>query len=209
MRKFAWIHDSMLITMTNRRSTIERPPHVSQWLDKHADHIQVLILQNYLFFGNASSILNYITSMFEEAEENGEDLGSIPPMPKIVILDLTLVTGMDTSAVDAFADIVSVCTMKNDCKVFLAGVATGLREIMLLNGLKPEATSDRSKRLLRFFQDLESAIGKAEDCLIDILAFNQNRVPRRTSRNGFVNTLCLIDGTYSVISHVIYKELTH
>jgi MFS superfamily sulfate permease-like transporter len=182
-----------------RRSTIERPPHVSQWLDRHADHIQVLILQNYLFFGNASSILNYITSMFEEPdEENVEDLDSIPPMPRIVILDLTLVTGMDTSAVDAFADIVSVCTIKNNCKVFLAGVATGLREIMQLNGLKPEITRDRSKRQLRFFQDLESAIGKAEDCLIDILAFNQNRVPRRTSRNGFVNTLCLIDGKHEV-----------
>jgi hypothetical protein len=132
--------------------------------------------------------------MFEEPEGEVLDLDEIPPLPKIVILDLTLVTGMDTSAVDAFADIVSVCTTKNDCRVFMAGVATSLREIMMLNGLKPELTRDRSKRHLRFFQDLESAIGKAEDSLIDILSFNQNRVPRRTSRNGFVNTLCLIDG---------------
>jgi MFS superfamily sulfate permease-like transporter len=155
-------------------------------------------LQNYLFFGNASSILSYIASMFEEPEGDHVDLDSMPPMPKILVLDLTLVTGMDTSAVDAFADIVSVCTTKNDCRVFMAGVATGLREIMMLNGLKPEATRDRSKRQLRFFQDLESAIGKAEDSLIEILSFNQNRVPRRTSRNGFVNTLCLIDGKITV-----------
>lgn len=131
--------------------------------------------------------------MFEEVEE-GPDPEFVPPFPKILILDLTLVTGMDTSAVDAFADIVSVCTGKNDCRVFMSGVATSLRETMRLNGLKPEITKDRLKRKLRFFQDLESAMGKAEDSLIEILNFDQNQVPRRTSRDGFVNTLCLIDG---------------
>ena len=39
------------------RSTIERNYDDSRWLDGNADLIQVLVLQNYLFFGNASSCL--------------------------------------------------------------------------------------------------------------------------------------------------------
>jgi hypothetical protein len=52
------------------RSRIERSLIQSVWLDAHGDSIQVLVLQNYLFFGNASSILNYIATMFEEIDIN-------------------------------------------------------------------------------------------------------------------------------------------
>jgi MFS superfamily sulfate permease-like transporter len=74
------------------RSTIERPPRVARWLGQSANQIQILILQNYLFFGNASSILSYVTTMFEEPDRN-IDRDLFPPIPKIIILDLTLVTG--------------------------------------------------------------------------------------------------------------------
>lgn len=71
------------------RSTIERPASSAQWLDAHGDLIQVVILQNYLFFGNASSILVYIGSMFEgPKEENHND--ELPPLPKFVVLDMAL-----------------------------------------------------------------------------------------------------------------------
>lgn len=73
------------------RSTIERPPRVARWLGQSANQIQILILQNYLFFGNASSILSYVTSMFEDSGGKVDNL--LPPIPKVVILDLTLVTG--------------------------------------------------------------------------------------------------------------------
>ena len=35
------------------RSTIERNGDDNEWLDQHADMIQILVLQNFLFFGNA------------------------------------------------------------------------------------------------------------------------------------------------------------
>ena len=156
-------------TGLNIRSTIERPPNVAHWLDRNADQLQILVLQNYLFFGNASSILSYITSMFEEPAADVDPM-YVPPCPKIIILDLTLVTGMDTSAVDAFKDILAVCG-NHDCKLFLSGVSHNLRQVMSLCGIEPENIPDRSQRKLRFFSDLDGAIGKAEDFLIKTAPF--------------------------------------
>ena len=149
----------------NVRSTIERPLNDARWLDQHGDLIQILVLQNYLFFGNASSIESYISSMFEDPMEDVDPI-FLPPLPKILVLDLTLVTGIDTSAVDAFSEILALCSRYN-CKLFLAGVSQNLRQVMYLGGVKPEIIQDRTKRKLRFFSDLDAAVGKAEDILLE------------------------------------------
>jgi MFS superfamily sulfate permease-like transporter len=148
------------------RSTIERDIKSGSWLDENGDLIQILVLQNYLFFGNASSILTYITSMFERNVDSNKGVNlDLPPIPKFIILDFTLVTGMDTSTVDVVAGILSVCHGHN-CKVFLTGLLPRIRKILSLGGVKPE-TRERSKRKLRFFPDLDAGIGKAEDMLLD------------------------------------------
>lgn len=84
------------------RSTIERPTRTARWLDANGDLIQILVLQSYLFFGNATSVLNYVRSMFEKTEddEDRRDAFELPPIPKVVVLDFSLVPGMDGSAVD-------------------------------------------------------------------------------------------------------------
>ena len=83
------------------RSTIQRPVNMEQWLDENGDLLQILVLQSYLFFGNASSVLNYVSSMFDDTEGDEWEASYLPPpMPKIVILDFSLVPGMDGSAVD-------------------------------------------------------------------------------------------------------------
>ena len=79
--------------------------------------------------------------------------------------DLTLITGMDTSTVDIFNDIRNLCA-SNDCKLFVTGLTSSLRGILNLGGFKPE-TTDRSQRKLRFFSNLDAALGKAEDLLLD------------------------------------------
>lgn len=177
------------------RSTIERPLRDAKWLDHNGDLIQVLVLQNYLFFGNASSILDYIATMFEEPEEEIDPI-FIPPVPKVVILDLTLVTGMDTSAVDAFKDIVTLCG-RYDCKIFLAGVAPDHRTVMNMGGVKPENNINRSERKLRFFMDLDSAVGKAEDLLLSDesvdYSFSMGSSTPLDNESGFMRALQHID----------------
>jgi STAS domain len=181
----------------NIRSTIERPPRVARWLDSNADRIQILVLQNYLFFGNASSILFYITSMFEDPPDTVDPI-FVSPKPSIVILDLTLVTGMDTSAVDAFSDILVICG-NHDCKLFLSGMSTSLRLTMSLSGVKPETGRDRSQRKLRFFPDLDTAIGKAEDMLIKTEEFHEDPSPSSASdRGGFLRSLSHIDDQHRI-----------
>jgi len=148
------------------RSRIERSMAQSAWLSDNGDLVQAMVLQNYLFFGNASTILNYIGTMFEEVDKSqSQQLDySIAPIPKILVLDLSLVTGMDTSTVDIFSEIYELCK-NNDCRLFLCGLSQRMKRGLELGGVKPEHGL-RSKSSVRFFQNLDSALGKAEDALI-------------------------------------------
>lgn len=138
------------------RSTIERSINVSDWLDTHGDYIQVLVLQNYLFFGNASSISTYIATMFEEVDltEPFDSISELPPVPKVLIIDLSLCTGMDTSTLDIFAEIKELCK-NNNCKLFLCGLSGRTKKGLSLTGVKPEP-GPKDQRLVRFFPDLDS-----------------------------------------------------
>jgi hypothetical protein len=136
--------------------------------------------------------------MFEEPEANANP-NNVTPCPKVVIVDMTLVTGMDTSAVDAFKDILAVC-INNDCKLFLSGVSPNLQRVMKMVGLHPEDVAMRSQRKLRFFADLDMAIGKAEDVLIDIYSFEEEfTLPYEVQkRDGFYQALYHIDVQHNV-----------
>lgn len=154
-----------LATGLTVRSTIERSIDCTSWLNMYGDYVRILVLQNYLFFGNSSSLLGYIRSMFDAAEVEASLEYDVPPIPRFIVIDLTLVSGMDTSTVDIFIEMRDICA-RHDCKIFFAGSSTELRRTMSLAGLKPESGL-RSKRKVRFFTDLDNALGKAEDCLLD------------------------------------------
>ncbi|KAL7572078.1 hypothetical protein ACA910_001722 [Epithemia clementina (nom. ined.)] len=180
-----------IATGTVIRSTIERPPQSALWLDENGALIQVLVLQNYLFFGNSSSIMNYISSMFDEPEEVIDDW-LLPPLPRIVIMDLTLVSGIDTSAVDIFSEILVKCG-SHDCKLFISGASTSLRKAMQLGGFTANTSAALSKRKLRFFPDLDSAVGKAEDMLLTEASFEDQIHYGLSTSSGFLRALEHID----------------
>ena len=81
---------------------MERSVAQSAWLSENGDLCQIIVLQNYLFFGNACSILDYVATMFEEVDKTqSERLDfALPPLPRVLVLDLSLVTGMDTSTTE-------------------------------------------------------------------------------------------------------------
>ncbi|GKY97142.1 hypothetical protein MPSEU_000672600 [Mayamaea pseudoterrestris] len=177
------------------RSRIERPLNQSMWLDTHGDLIQVLVLQNYLFFGNASSILNYIATMFEEVDESTPDRFDVclPPIPKILLIDLSLITGMDTSTLDIFKEIRAMCTA-HDCQLFLSGLSSRMRAGLALGGVVPDKRARGKKRMTLFFTDLDTALGKAEDLLIQyemVVTTTSDRF--RSSASGFGHALRQID----------------
>ena len=149
------------------RSTIERSCDDNDWLDQHADQIQIIVLQNYLFFGNANSCMRYIESMFDPCY--GEI--DLPPIPKYIILDLSIMTGIDTSAVDVLGDILALCK-EHKCSLIFAGIRSDIKRSLITGGVKPS----RSNKHLSFFPDLESALGKAEDELLKFVGHNEEKV---------------------------------
>jgi len=102
--------------------------------------------------------------MFEEPDddEDGNVNTPLPPIPKCLILDLTIVTGMDTAAVDVFKEIITLCH-SHKCKVYLAGLSRDLKTVLGLGGVKPSVSRNK---VVRFFNDLETALGYAEDDLL-------------------------------------------
>lgn len=148
------------------RSRIERSVAQSTWLNENGDLCQVLVLQNYLFFGNACTILDYVATMFEEVDQTlSQKLDfAIAPFPKILVLDLSLVSGMDTSTIDIFGEMYEFCK-NNECKLFFCGLSARMRKGLELGGVKPD-TGPRSQSNVRFFADLDTALGRAEDSLI-------------------------------------------
>lgn len=108
--------------------------------------------------------------MFEEPEyiedKDGETSLTLPPLPKFVILDMALVTGIDTSTVDVIKDILNLCVNHN-CKLFLSGMSANFRSVLAHAGVKP-LSGERSERMMRFFNSLDTALGKAEDMLLEV-----------------------------------------
>jgi hypothetical protein len=163
------------------RSTVERGILESKWLDQNADLIQILVLQNYLFFGNSQSANAYITTMFEEPVLSAQPQPGpleypIPPIPKYLIVDFTLVSGMDTSAIDTFREIADMCRDR-ECWLYLAGLTPNLKSMMLYAGLKPEPGSRR----FSYTMDLESALANAEDSLVTTVFHLEEKDEMETS----------------------------
>lgn len=180
---------------TTIRSRIERSMAQSAFLNDHGDSIQVLVLQGYLFFGNASNVSSYISTMFEEVDMTVSQRLDfcVPPMPRIIVVDLSLVTGMDTSTVDIFGEIKQTCE-NNECKLFLCGLSHRARRGLELGGVKPDR-GQRSKKIVRFFVDLDTALGSAEDSLIqdEMVATRDALSPRSPNKSGFRRALKHID----------------
>ena len=146
----------------NLRSTVERGNPETAWLSENGDWIQILVLQNYLFFGNCQSVHHYVSTMFDDQDqvESLDAAMTLPPMPKHLIIDFQLVTGMDTSAVDLFSEIISLCE-KHKCQLYLSAVSSSMKSTLAYAGIKPS-----SERRFHWTFDLETALAKAEDKLI-------------------------------------------
>jgi MFS superfamily sulfate permease-like transporter len=167
------------------RSTIERHSDDNVWLDRNGDMIQTLVLQNYLFFGNATSVLKYISSMFDDVDVVDDSL--LPPKPKYVILDMSIVSGMDISAVDCFADVTSLCKTQG-CKLIISGASRVVRPALIAGGVKPASHPN-----LSFVPDLEVALGLAEDGLLKYVAFNEERIQKNHLRAAHLRGMSQVD----------------
>ena len=142
--------------------------------------------------------------MFEEIEEMpspGEinrDIVAILPKPKFLIVDLSLVSGMDTASYGVFSEIRDKCK-NHDCRLFLSGLSTRAKKGLALAGISPDVTVGRyrKQRMIRFFRDLDFALGKAEDLLLELERMKSNPLPLDQpccgETKGFLHALRKID----------------
>ena len=118
-------------------------------------------------------------TMFEDDESDFGNFGGesstetpsshfslLPPKPKYLVLDFSLVSGMDTSAVDIMKEIITLCSETNRCRLYLSGLKPSLRANLLYAGLKPSTTTSRSRGGWTYTHDMETALAKAEDALL-------------------------------------------
>jgi CRP-like cAMP-binding protein len=72
-----------------------------------------------------------------------------------------MVSGMDTSAMDLFKDILALCK-DHRCSFLLSGLQSDLKANLIFAGIKPTPGATR----FRFSADLETALAQAEDGLL-------------------------------------------
>lgn len=95
------------------RSNVWRTTEELDVLDHESRSIHVVQLKGHLFFGNVNQLSEYVRELFEDSTE-WENI-------RFLVLDFTLVVGLDSSAADRLTKIKFVCDAHN-CKVVFAAV---------------------------------------------------------------------------------------
>jgi SulP family sulfate permease len=130
------------------RSNVERPEAMRRVLEERGDEIFVVTLQGFVFFGTASRLLGQIRERLRDPER---------PRLRCLVLDLHLVTGLDSSAA------ASLSKLRHDAEergftILLAAAPDMVRET-----LRREGIIEEPERRVRPFPDLDHALEWAED----------------------------------------------
>ncbi|NRB72508.1 MAG: SLC26A/SulP transporter family protein [Xanthomonadales bacterium] len=129
------------------RSSVERPPAVSQSLDAHADAALIYTLRGFLFFGTADGVDLQVQKDLAAAERN----------PLYILLDFKRVTGMDVSARTSFLHLKQYCERRG-AKLAFANVPVDMQ--MQLSAMDAVSLENASPL---FFEDLDYALEHIEE----------------------------------------------
>jgi SulP family sulfate permease len=142
-------------------SRLNRTFHEQRILRRQGQNIQIFIVQGYLFFGTAYSLLSDIRAYLDSLK--GDDT-------QFVILDFRLVSGLDSSALNSFIK------MKN--------LAAQAHTLLLFTGLsaKIEATLRSRQGMIQpqdevchVFPDLDQGVEWCEAKIIEQASFRRKR----------------------------------
>jgi SulP family sulfate permease len=185
-------------TAAVRRSSTERSPEDMARLAERGGDTSIFELGGFLFFGTASRLLDLLRAEFAAAAP-----------PRRVILDLSRVTGLDTSAVFSLSRIADLCR-RNQARFVLTGVHDGIAErIAAADGLEPATTRPTLEDALLDVETelLAGADPEAQASLRDRLAAEHPEL----DLSAFTSELTLDAGealmTEGGLSTVIYQVL--
>jgi MFS superfamily sulfate permease-like transporter len=122
------------------RSTMDRNIEQKDYLDRVGDQIQVLQLQGYIFFGNATGVVRYVQAMSKAIPS----FAYMATNQCFLIIDLPFVLGLDASAVESVVAVYRFVPKK--CEIIFSG---GSASVSLSHSQKKERK--RKKKLHPFF----------------------------------------------------------
>jgi len=138
-----------------RRSSTDRPPVETTHLEAVGDQVQVLELQEYLFFGTAEQVVAAVRRRLQDQHR---------PTLRHAIVDFRRVSGMDAAAAAAFVKIRNLLA-EAGAELLLSGLSSESQATLRRNGLgEPHGPA------LRLEPDLDHAIEYCEQNLLQDMA---------------------------------------
>ncbi len=128
------------------RSNVDRSPREHDLLTRHGARVGVVRLHSYLFFGSAARSVDLITAHLDAADKNVNTL----------IIDLSRVTGVDSTALRAFHRL-GLRTESGGIEVWSCGASELLTQAF---------NKDGGKLFSAAFDSLDLALEAAEDRLL-------------------------------------------
>jgi len=157
---------------TQIRSSKDRSITDQRMLDYHAEKLLALQLQGFIFFGTANSLYEKVKKIASSSEK---DL-------QFLILDLQLVQGIDSSAVQSFAKLAQYLE-KEGISLVLVNLSLALQTTLTANGF----TTDSYPSLYEY-GDMDHATEYCEDQIIQ-KEYEQLQEARRTGTESSSNLL--------------------
>jgi SulP family sulfate permease len=128
-------------------SNVDRPPAERAALRALRDRVLILRVSGFVFFGSTARLLERIRARVESSS------------PRFLVIDLRRVTGMDASAVVAFAKAMRLAG-SHGSELVLTGASEPVRAELERGGVTEQGGS------LRFEPDLDRGLERCEDVLL-------------------------------------------
>jgi sulfate permease, SulP family len=132
-------------------SNVERTAHHQESLLKLGEHIEVIELRGFIFFGTVNHLLELIRQRYQDSRK--------PPL-RFLVLDFRRVTGIDSSAALGFQKL-RYTASANDFKILLTHLNSETRQQFADDILNPEDEE------MQIFDDLDRGLEWCENELLD------------------------------------------
>ncbi|RZM82535.1 SulP family inorganic anion transporter [Leptolyngbya iicbica] len=158
---------SSLQVIRNRLSGLTYPSrhnrtfHERRILQREGNHIQIFVVQGYLFFGTAYSLLSDIRTYFDSVDGDRE---------QYLVLDFRLVSGLDSSAINSFVKMKHLAEQVNAYLLF-TDLSPQIEAV--LRGKQGAIAPDDP--ICYTFPNLDAAIDWCEAKIIDQATFRRKR----------------------------------
>ena len=124
-------------------------------LTTHGEQLAILKLQGYIFFGTANNLLSIVRVRIDDP---------VLARVRFIVLDFSLVSGLDTSALKSFTKMLQVAEAGNVTLV-LAAMSIDVRRFFDTGNI-----GETSSKSLRMFSDLDHGVEWCEDRIVAEIA---------------------------------------